>query len=412
MVSEGQLLWTPTSEFAERSNVARYMTWLKRSHRIEVADYEALRKWSVTDLEGFWGSNPGPLRGREQHAVPSGPGPARTMPATRWFEGSRLNYAEHLLRYEACAGPAAVALLHPPSETRPLIAVSWQELGRQVRIVATQLRALGIGPGDRIVAYMPNVLETLVAMLATTAIGAVWASAAPEFGARPSSIASRRSSRRCLLVADGYRFGGKDFDRAREIAQIVDALPTLQHVVRFAYLGTSTPLATPYRQALTMRRCWKARRPIASRFATNASPKIIRCGSSSRRAPRACPKPSCTVTSASSSNSSKARFNGDGGPERRTFFYTTTGWMMWNALVSALLSGTSACCTTATRRIRPRTCCGIWPTRADHFGASPTIIAIMQKPGLLPGERYDVSPLEMNHGVRQPVYAGVVRMGL
>ena len=234
MVSEGQLLWTPSPEFVERSNVVQYMTWLRDSHRVEVADYEALRKWSVTDIEGFWASIWDYFK--VQSATPYEQVlDRRIMPGARWFEGSRVNYAEHLLRYEQKAGPSDVAF-HHLTETRPLQTMGWAELADKVRVLATQLRKLGLKPGDRIVSYMPNLPETAIAMIATIAIGAIWSSAAPEFGVKTVIERFAQIEPKLLFAADGYRFGGKDFSRHAEVRSIAEALPTLEHIVWLSYL--------------------------------------------------------------------------------------------------------------------------------------------------------------------------------
>ena len=235
MVSEGQLLWTPSPEFVERSNIAHYMTWLKETQRIDVADYEALRKWSVTDIEAFWASIWDYFKVRS--ATPYKQVlDRRVMPGAKWFEGSRVNYAEHLLRYEAKASASDVAF-HHLTETRPLKTMGWAELAGKVRILATQLRKLGLKPGDRVVSYMPNLPETAIAMIATIAIGAIWSSAAPEFGVKTVIERFAQIEPKLLFAADGYRFGGKDFSRHAEVRSIADELPTLEHIVWLAYLN-------------------------------------------------------------------------------------------------------------------------------------------------------------------------------
>ncbi len=234
MVSEGQLLWTPSPKFVERSNIAHYMTWLKETQRIDVAGYEALRKWSVTDIEAFWASIWDYFKVRS--ATPYKQVlDRRVMPGANWFEGSRVNYAEHLLRYEAKARTSDVAF-HHLTETRPLRTMGWAELAGKVRILATQLRKLGLKPGDRIVSYMPNLPETAIAMIATIAIGAIWSSAAPEFGVKTVIERFAQIEPKLLFAADGYRFGGKDFSRHAEVRSIADELPTLEHIVWLAYL--------------------------------------------------------------------------------------------------------------------------------------------------------------------------------
>jgi acetoacetyl-CoA synthetase len=241
MVTEGQLLWTPRREFVEASNLAQYMQWLRRTHRADIADYDALWRWSVSDLEGFWSSiwdyykveSTTPYK----HVLDR-----RVMPGAKWFEGSRVNYAEHLLRYEAQAAEQET-VFHHLSETRPLQTMSWRELGSQVRILATQLRKLGIRSGDRIVSYMPNVPETAIAMMATVAIGAVWSSAAPEFGVKTVTERFAQIEPKLLFASDGYRFGGKNFSREAEVRRIATDLPSLEHNVWLPYLdpGAATP---------------------------------------------------------------------------------------------------------------------------------------------------------------------------
>src|SRR5580698_2377180 len=222
MVKEGELLWTPRPEFAEASNLTRYMRWLKQTRGTDYADYDALWRWSVTDIEGFWASiweyfqvmsDQPYLRVLDQRAMPGG----------KWFEGSRLNYAEHLLRTETGPGEART-VFHHLTENRPLQTMSWGELGRQVRILATQLRSLGVVPGDRVVSYMPNVPETAIAMMATIAIGAVWSSAAPEFGVKTVTERFSQIQPKILFASDGYRFGGKDFKRESEVRSIIAEL--------------------------------------------------------------------------------------------------------------------------------------------------------------------------------------------
>ncbi|MGH8456878.1 MAG: acetyl-coenzyme A synthetase N-terminal domain-containing protein, partial [Stenotrophobium sp.] len=189
MISEGELLWAPRREFAQASNLAAYMKWLGDKRGQTFSNYHELWRWSVTDLEGFWGSiwdyfQIYAVKPYERVLD------RRVMPGAHWFEGARINYAEHMLRHEARAEPDKI-VFHHLSEVRPLATMTWHELGRQVRILATQLRAMGVVPGDRIVSYMPNVPETAIAMLATVAVGAVWSSAAPEFGVK--TVAERFS---------------------------------------------------------------------------------------------------------------------------------------------------------------------------------------------------------------------------
>src|SRR5207342_3605115 len=171
-VRDGDLLWTPGPDRIERANVTAFIRWLARERGLdfEGEGYSALWHWSVTDLDGFWQAV-WDYCGIDASAPPTAVLGRRGMPGAEWFPGARLNYAQHVLRREAGGGEALLYV----SETRPLTALDWQTLGNSVRTLATQLRALGVGPGDRVVAWMPNIPETMIAMLATTAIGAIWA---------------------------------------------------------------------------------------------------------------------------------------------------------------------------------------------------------------------------------------------
>ena len=175
----GELLWTPGPDRIRSANVTALADWLARERGKHFADYHALWRWSVEDLEGFWQAL-WDYFGIESSAPHARVLARRRMPGAEWFPGARLNYAQHVLRRECEGGHV---LLHL-SETRPLTALSWTVLGTQVRTLAAELRALGIKPGDRVVAWMPNIPETMVAMLATTAVGAIWACCSPDFGER------------------------------------------------------------------------------------------------------------------------------------------------------------------------------------------------------------------------------------
>ena len=211
----------------------RFMRWLQENRGVRVAGYDELWRWSTSDLEGFWSAvwEFFDVRASQPYERVLS---SREMPGARWFSGARLNYAEHALRQEERT-PDAIAVLHS-SELRPLRTTTWQELGDAVRGFASGLRALGVAPGDTVAAYAPTILETVVAMLATTAIGAVWSSAAPEFGARTVIDRFGQIRPKVLLVSDGYRYAGKDYARANEIRNILAELPTVEHVVWLGYL--------------------------------------------------------------------------------------------------------------------------------------------------------------------------------
>jgi len=392
-VVEGELLWTPSPEFARRSRLARFEDWLEARRGLRFAEYDDLWRWSVTDPEAFWGAlweffavrSESPYR-----SVRSG-----AMPHTRWFSGCRINFAEHLLRHEHVAGPEDVAILHH-SELRQPGELRWHELGDAVRILATRLRALGIVPGDRVVSYLPNVPETVVAMMATTAIGAIWSSAAPEFGAQTVIDRFAQIEPKLLFAADGYRFGGKDFDRRPDLRKIVAALPTLERIVWLPYLD---PAATPECGVPAMSWAEATAGPSVSRESFTYErvgedhPLWILFSSGTTGLPKPIVHGHVGITIEQLKSTA---FNSNLTPASRMFFYSTTGWMMWNALVSALLQGASIVLYDGHPAYPEPDL--LWRAAAELkvtlFGTSPTYAREMQKQGLVPKDRYDLGALE------------------
>jgi len=393
MVDEGELLWTPSAQFAADSNIARYMTWLN-ARGVAVADYEALWRWSVTDIEGFWTSiwdyfkvdSSTPYR----QVLDS-----KSMPGAKWFEGSRVNYAEHMLRHEPRAA-AGEAVFHHATETRPLETMSWQELGRQVRILATQLRELGVRPGDRVVSYMPNIPETAVAMMATAAIGAVWSSAAPEFGVKTVIERFSQIEPTILFAADGYTFGGKNFPRDAEVRRVIDELPTLRCVVWLPYLDKDAPPPVG-RRVIPWSEMMAHPEVPRERFVFERveydHPIWVVFSSGTTGLPKAIVHSHVGVLL---EHLKLMHFHLGLRPGSTMFFYSTTGWMMWNLLLAALLAGASAVLYDGSPTHGSADL--LWKlaadTRATLFGASPTYVQMMEKAGLAPGAQFDLSRLE------------------
>lgn len=387
--ADGRSVWTPSKEFGERSRMADFMRWLERERGLRFEDYESLHAWSVKEVEAFWGTvwDYFAIRASAPYDKVLD---RRMMPGARWFDGAKLNFAEHMLRYGE-THPDRIAVRHL-SELTPLGAMSWAELASAVRRVATAMRAIGIGPSDRVVAYMPNIPETLIAMLATLSIGAIWSVAAPEFGAATLIDRFGQIEPRLVFVADGYRFGGRDFDRRDEIAQILSALPVIEHVVVLPHLGTGfrpdmpsvidwqALLDTPDigAQAFLFEQM-PADHPVWVLFSsgTTGLPKPIVHGNAGLLV---------MLMMAGA-------FHLDLGPDDTKFFYTTTGWMMWNALVACLLQGATAVLYDGHPAYPAPDL--LWKLAAEtgttSFGVSPTYLLNMAAAGVVPRDRHDVS---------------------
>ncbi|HZR33903.1 MAG TPA: acetoacetate--CoA ligase [Nevskia sp.] len=394
MVKEGELLWTPRPEFAANSNLAHYMTWLRQTRKLDFKDYEALRHWSVTEIEDFWASIWDYFKVQSEQPYQRVLD-RRVMPGAKWFEGSRLNYAEHLLRAEAAKGDAPV--FHHLSENRALARMSWNEMGRQVRILATQLRALGVVPGDRVVSYMPNVPETAIAMMATTAIGAVWSSAAPEFGVKTVTERFSQIQPKVLFAADGYRFGGKDFKRETEVRSIIAELPTLERVVWLPYLDPQGEVPQSLPKAMSWRRLMDREPVPRDRFRYERvdydHPLWIVFSSGTTGLPKAIVHSHVGVLV---EHLKLMHFHLGLKPDSVMFFYSTTGWMMWNLLLAALLTGAGVVLYDGNPAWPDLDL--LWKLAADcgvtSFGASPTYVQMMEKARLKPMESHDLSRLE------------------
>ncbi len=320
----GEILWTPPADLRESTEVGRYLNWLRDERDQEFGSYDALWRWSVTDLESFWASI-WEFYGLRAHAPYERVLGARTMPGAEWFPGARLNYAEHMVGADGDEDRVAVIAR---SQTRPDLRLTFGELREQVARARVGLQRLGVRPGDRVVAYLPNIPETLVAFIATTSLGAIWATCAPEFGARSVVARFAQIEPRLLLTVGGYGYRDRYVDRRAEVAAIRAGLPTVEHVVFVPYGEAAVPDAIEWETLLA-----------------EAGPLAFD--------PVAFDHPLYVLFSSGTTGLPKAIVHGHGGqliehhknqgigwdlkPGGRLQWFSTTAWMMWNALVSALL---------------------------------------------------------------------------
>jgi len=332
---DGAVLWEPSAEERERATLARYMAWLAEHHGRSFAGYHELWEWSTSDLEGFWSSlwDFFEVKAATPYRDVLG---RRKMPGAEWFTGAELNYAEHIFLAARTEEPAVIHA----SEVRPEEAsLSWAELEDQVARLAAGLRGLGVERGDRVVAYMPNIPETLAAFLACASIGATWSSCSPDFGTRTVIDRFAQIEPKVLLAVDGYRYGGKDYDRMEAVSGLQEAIESLEHTVLLPYLDAG---ADPGRLAHAS--SWD---------------ELLTAGEGAELSFEAVPfdHPLWILYSSGTTGLPKAIVHGHGGillehlkkshlhqdlhPGDRFFWFTTTGWMMWNFLIGGLLAGAS-----------------------------------------------------------------------
>jgi acetoacetyl-CoA synthetase len=333
-MKRGELLWEPSPGSVERATMTRYMRWLEAERGRSFGDYQALWKWSVTELEEFWASI-WDFFAVEASAPYSEVLPERVMPGAKWFPGAELSYAQHIFRGKR---DADIAVVHA-SELRQLDELRWGELRDQVASAAAGLRGLGVQPGDRVVAYLPNIPETLVAVLATASIGAVWSSCSPDFGA--SSVVDRfaQIEPKVLFCVDGYRYGGKDFDRVETVAGLQRQMPTLERTVLVPYLDPAPDLSR-LESTITWSELLATGQGAELRFEQVPfdHPLWVLYSSGTTGLPKAIVQGHGGILL---EHLKKLHLHVDAQDQDRIFWFTTTGWMMWNFLVGALLTPAS-----------------------------------------------------------------------
>jgi acetoacetyl-CoA synthetase len=318
-MSDAAPIWRPAAAAIEGSELTRYQHWLDATQARSFAGYEALWEWSTTDLDGFWGSlwEYFDIAASVPYERVLG---SRTMPGAEWFPGARLSYAEHIFRGKR---DDDVAIVHA-SETRPLAELRWGELRTLTAQIAAGLRANGVTRGDRVVAYMPNIPETTAAFLACASVGAVWSSCSPDFGVRSVIDRFAQIEPKILLAVDGYSYGGKAIDRSADVAALQAAMPSLEHTFVLPYLGDQgnwdellQPGALTFEQLPFDHPLW-----VLYSSGTTGLPKAIVHGQGGILL----------------EHLKKLHLHMDAKPGDRFFWFTTTGWMMWNLLTSGLLT--------------------------------------------------------------------------
>ncbi len=385
----GELLWEPSAELVERSRLREFMEWLGRERGLRFDGYAELWQWSVDDLDGFWSAIweffDVQADGEAQPALAS-----REMPGAEWFPNASLNYAEHVFRGKS---DEEVAILHA-SELRELGELTWGDLRRQVAAVAAGLRGLGVGRGDRVVAYLPNIPEAIVAFLASASIGAVGSSCSPDFG--PASVVDRfaQIEPKVLFAVDGYRYGGKDFHRREVMAQLQDAMPSLERTVVLPYLDPAPDLSS-LRDAMTWDELLAtdpAAKPTFERVPFD-HPLWVLYSSGTTGLPKAIVQGQGGILL---EHLKKLGLHVDAHPGDRLFWFTTTGWMMWNFIVSGLL--TEAAIVLYDGNPGHPDMAVLWDLaeRAGitMFGTSAAYIGACMKAGVEPGSGRDLSALK------------------
>ena len=372
------ILWEPSAELVENARMTEYRRWLAAERGVELDGYEALWRWSVEDLEAFWRSI-WDYFGVRSSQPPGDVLADRTMPGAKWFPGTQVNYAEHVLSGKP---DDRVAILHQ-SELRPLSEMTWGELLDLTGRIRAGLVAAGVGRGDRVAAYLPNIPETVAALMAVASLGAIWSSAAPEFGAKSVVDRFAQIEPKVLLAIDGYRYNGRDHDRSAIVQELADGIPSLEKVFTLPYLGAAegnwdelvgAPGELAFESVPFDHPLW-----VLYSSGTTGLPKAIVQGHGGILL----------------EHLKKLHLHTDLHEGDRLFWFSTTGWMMWNFLVSGLLTDAAIVLYDGSPAVDDMNV--VWDLAANTgmtcFGTSAGYIGACMKAGVEPSRARDLSKL-------------------
>jgi acetoacetyl-CoA synthetase len=393
-VPEGKLLWAPSSSGKERSAITAYLSWLRTHRGLRFSTYDELWAWSVSDLDSFWSSiwEFFEVAGERPSSVVV---QDRAMPGARWFPGTRLNYAQLALK-----GPDDDIAIIATSEGGPTRSITYGRLRRDVFSLAAGLRRLGVVKGDRVAAFLPNIPEAVIGFLATCSLGAVWSSCSPEFGTESVTDRFRQIKPKVLFAVDGYAYAGRTWDRSATVHEIRAALPELEHTVLVNFLQEP------------------AERPVEDAIAWI---ELLRNPADQHPEPVPFDHPLWILYSSGTTGPPKPIVHGHGGialehlkalslhldlsPGDRFFWYTTTGWMMWNLLVGGLLVGATIVLYDGAPMAPSED--ALWQLAAEigvtYFGTSAPYIHACMKARMEPGRSHRLTRLRTVGSTASPL---------
>jgi acetoacetyl-CoA synthetase len=398
--AEGFQLWEPSKEFKENARISDYMKWLAAEKDLTFEDYNGLWEWSVTDLEGFWASvwEYGGVEASEPYETVLA---RREMPDAGWFPGARLNYAENILKN--AEGRLDESAIKHQSEVRSLDSVTWGELRDRTAALAAGLRAMGVERGDRVAAYLPNIPEAVIGLLACASIGAVWSSCSPDFGAGSVVDRIQQIEPKVLLTVDGYRYGGKEYDRTEVVARLQQEIPSIQKTVFLPYVAQDPD--TSQLENVVM---WDDL--LSQHEGSELSfeqvpfdhPLWVVYSSGTTGLPKAIVQSQGGILL---EHLKKVVLHIDLGPGDRFFWFTTTGWMMWNMVVGGLLSGSTALLYDGNPGYPDMNV--LWEfaekTGMTCFGTSASYITACMKAEIQPGRDFDLFSLKSMGSTGSPL---------
>ena len=383
-----ELLWQPSEARMKSTNIYRFMQHVNERFGKDFATYDDLYEWSIQESPTFWATlwEYGEVicsRGYDEVVDD-----ITKMPGARWFEGARLNFAENLLRYRN----DRIALSFK-GEGQPTVSLTYAELYTLVARLAKSLRDLGIQPGDRVAGFMPNMAETVVAMLATASVGGIWSSCSPDFGIKGVLDRFGQIEPRVLFTANGYSYNGKQFDSLERISEILKELPSIEKVIVVPYTDPNPDPGRVRNGVLFDDFLAPAADELQFEQVPSNHPLYIMYSSGTTGVPK------CIVHGVAGTllqHIKELSLHTDLKREDTIFYFTTCGWMMWNWLVSSLALGARVLLYDGNPFYPDAS--AMWQMAQDErisvFGTSASYLAALEKAGVKPGESFDLTPLK------------------
>ena len=384
-----QALWSPSNEFAEQANITHFLTWLKKEKNLQFSDYESLWEWSTDNIENFWQIMVDYFDIQFHHPYKRVLNNHK-MPGTKWFEGATLNYTQQLFKNYSDDFPALIS----EAENRNMSEMSWSDLYKQVASVSRFMRNKNIKKGDRVVAFMPNTPETVVAFLATASIGAVWSSCAPEFGAESVIERFKQIKPKMMFAVEGCLYIGKKIDRTDIVLEIRNEIPEIETLVLIDYIDPSGEIGNKIKDKVSFSKVLETQTDkIEYEYVGFNDPLWVLYSSGTTGKPKAITHSQGGIVL---EHTKYLSLHSNVKPGSRFFWYSTTGWMMWNFMMGSLLVGGTAVLydgSPAYPNINR-----LWDmadrAKIETFGTSAAYIMACIKAGIVPRKEHDLSALK------------------